>query len=55
MCPMQLFLRLPLFAVFLLEGDLIFFPLYNFLFRQQEADTEAQEKRSARSGLYELQ
>lgn len=31
-----------------------FFSLNNFLFRQQEADTEAREKDSARSGLWEL-
>lgn len=40
---------------FFLKAINFFFPLNNFLFRQQEADTEAQEKCSARSGLYELQ
>lgn len=50
------FLRLPLFGVFFLKALKFFFflPLNNFLFRQQEADTEAREKHSARSGLYEL-
>lgn len=44
------FLRLPLFAVFF--SFRIFFPSpWTF---QQEADTEAQEKRSARPGFYEL-
>lgn len=53
---MQLFSQTPTVWCFLFEGALIFFfpPLNNFLFRQQEADTEAQEKHSARSGLYEL-
>lgn len=47
------FLRLPLFAVFFFHFSFrIFFPSpWNF---QQEADTEAQGKCSARPGFYEL-